>query len=593
LLDFQALKSLLAQDCLLAYPDPSYVFVIEPDASDYQLGSIVLQNTTTKYSVEEIIKLFTANPSQLPPGFCPIAYFSRKLSAAQRNYVTLEKELLSIVETLIEYRSILLGSPIVAFTDHRNLTFNTNQSQRALRWRLLMEEYNIHLVHRSGSSNHAADALSRLPLIEPEEPISVRQAQARFDDAYHFYPVQNRMQNPSPVSFPTLQRHQRADANLQRTARNNPATFRTVDYGTSSLLQSRQHPNSQSWKIVVPVAVVDEVIKWFHDTLMHPGVQRMLQTIRKHFYFPQMRRRVEEYVRHCDSCQRTKNHHDRAGLLPPKDPETDPWCEVQVDLMGPWQVDVGYNYRLTIHALSCVDPFTGYIEIVRVSNTLSAHVSSKFHNHWLCRYPTPSRCIHDNGPEFVGHEFQDVLRYYGIKDCPTTSKNPQANSIVERAHQTIASMLRNMSYETRTDRRTRLTAEDIDDFIETALSCTQRAINATVHTVTKETPGVLAFHRDMLLPVQVMANWELTRERRANSITRNVLRENSTRRPFNWQPGMQVLISVPGSKIDPKFAGPYTITRVHPNGTVTIRRRPNTFQRINIRRIKLYHAPRV
>jgi transposase InsO family protein len=319
----------------------------------------------------------------------------------------------------------------------------------------------------------------------------------------------------------------------------------------------------------------------------------MLQTIRKHFYFPQMRRRVEEYVRHCDSCQRTKNHHDRAGLLPPKDPETDPWCEVQVDLMGPWQVDVGYNYRLTIHALSCVDPFTGYIEIVRVSNTLSAHVSSKFHNHWLCRYPTPSRCIHDNGPEFVGHEFQDVLRYYGIKDCPTTSKNPQANSIVERAHQTIASMLRNMSYETRTDRRTRLTAEDIDDFIETALSCTQRAINATVHTVTKETPGVLAFHRDMLLPVQVMANWELTRERRANSITRNVLRENSTRRPFNWQPGMQVLISVPGSKIDPKFAGPYTITRVHPNGTVTIRRRPNTFQRINIRRIKLYHAPRV
>jgi hypothetical protein len=224
------------------------------------------------------------------------------------------------------------------------------------------------------------------------------------------------------VSFPTLQRHQRADANLQRTARNNPATFRTVDYGTSSLLQSRQHPNSQSWKIVVPVAVVDEVIKWFHDTLMHPGVQRMLQTIRKHFYFPQMRRRVEEYVRHCDSCQRTKNHHDRAGLLPPKDPETDPWCEVQVDLMGPWQVDVGYNYRLTIHALSCVDPFTGYIEIVRVSNTLSAHVSSKFHNHWLCRYPTPSRCIHDNGPEFVGHEFQDVLRYYGIKDCPTTSK---------------------------------------------------------------------------------------------------------------------------------------------------------------------------
>jgi hypothetical protein len=116
--------------------------VIEPDASDYQLGSIVLQNTTTKYSVEEIIKLFTANPSQLPSaGFHPIAYFSCKLSAVQCNYITLEKELLSIVETLIKYLSILLGSPIIAFTDHRNLTFNTNQSQHTLHWRLLMEEF--------------------------------------------------------------------------------------------------------------------------------------------------------------------------------------------------------------------------------------------------------------------------------------------------------------------------------------------------------------------------------------------------------------------------------------------------------------------
>lgn len=109
---------------------------------------------------------------------------------------------------------------------------------------------------------------------------------------------------------------------------------------------------------------------------------------------------------------------------------------------------VGYNYCITFHALSCVDPSHSFIELVRVSNTLSAHVASKFHNHRLfCHTPTLSHCIHeDNGPKFVGQEFQDVLHYYGVlMDCPTTSTNPLVKSFVERAHQTVASMLQNMA----------------------------------------------------------------------------------------------------------------------------------------------------
>jgi hypothetical protein len=146
--------------------------------SDYQLGASILQNTKDILSIDEIIAIFLPALDKLPDNFRSIG-----------NYTTLEKELLSIVEILLAYHSVLLGSPIIVFTDHRNLTFAEQQSQRALRWLLVIAEFNVRIIHRDGSKKHAADALSRLPLLEPKEPLSVEQAQDRFHDSYLFYPV--------------------------------------------------------------------------------------------------------------------------------------------------------------------------------------------------------------------------------------------------------------------------------------------------------------------------------------------------------------------------------------------------------------------
>jgi len=125
---FKKLKMSLATSTLLAYPNPRLPFIIEPDASDYKLGSIVSQHPSLS-SINTIIKIFLENStSTIPLGFRP--FFSRKLSSAQRDYTTQEKELLSIVETLVEYRTILYGNKIFVFTDHRNITFNRLSSQR-------------------------------------------------------------------------------------------------------------------------------------------------------------------------------------------------------------------------------------------------------------------------------------------------------------------------------------------------------------------------------------------------------------------------------------------------------------------------------
>ena len=98
---FVTTKELMAKDVMLAYPNFSKKFVLHTDASDLQLGSVISQENR------------------------PIAFYSRKLNSAQRRYTTTEKELLSIVETLKEFKTILLGYKIEIHTDHKNSVHET------------------------------------------------------------------------------------------------------------------------------------------------------------------------------------------------------------------------------------------------------------------------------------------------------------------------------------------------------------------------------------------------------------------------------------------------------------------------------------
>jgi len=151
---FDKIKKVIGTEVLLSYPDFNKPFQIYTDASDHQLGAVIMQDKK------------------------PIAFYSRKLNTAHRRYTTTERELLSTIETCKEYKNILLGYPIIVFTDHKNNTFNgLKASDRVLRWLLLLEEYGVTFEYLPGKKNVVADALSRLDIyylkIQEEEALAL------------------------------------------------------------------------------------------------------------------------------------------------------------------------------------------------------------------------------------------------------------------------------------------------------------------------------------------------------------------------------------------------------------------------------------
>jgi hypothetical protein len=133
----------------LAHPELDKPFELEVDASGFAIGAVLLQKKDNGKKH-------------------PIAYFSKTLNEAQRNYDVADLELLAVVMSLDNWRSFLAGSPhkVIVYSDHQNLLYWKEPhkiSRRVAREVLRLSEYNIEIRHIQGKSNGRADALSRRP----------------------------------------------------------------------------------------------------------------------------------------------------------------------------------------------------------------------------------------------------------------------------------------------------------------------------------------------------------------------------------------------------------------------------------------------
>lgn len=572
---FEEMKALVAGDALLHYPDHNKPFDIETDASDYQLGAVIKQDGH------------------------PVAYYSRKLTSAQQNYTTIEKELLSIVETLKEFRSTLLGAKLRVYTDHKNLTHKLTEytAQRVMRWRLLLEEYGCEYRYLPGDKNSLADALSRVPTSSHE-----RENARHLDDADEVYSMEEQLAeclliHPGfdddqglPINFDTIRKYQLQDAQLKSAIKEKPKQYSIKRLGDADVIgYVSDRGKRRNWRIAIPDIILTRLITWYHESMAHAvGQDRLEQAISTHYYHPKLRETIQEVVGSCDACQKNKDGSRAYGLLPPREAPYCPWHEIHVDTIGPWKCKVN-GKELVFNALTTIDPVTNLLEINRLPEVNAYACMKTLENEWLSRYPRPVRCVHDQGTEFTGLSFQNGMKRVGVKCSSISSHNPQANSVVESIHKTVGNVLRVLlhSYPPTSEEA----AEKLmDEALATAMHAARCAPTAALQGFS---PGAVVFQRDMFIDMPLIADILSMQRNRQIQIDERLLKANAKRIYHDYKVGEQVLKrNLKPATLRSLWHGPYPIRQVHVNGTLTVETRPGLLERWNIRHFKPYRSSR-
>ena len=167
--------------------------------------------------------------------------------------------------------------------------------------------------------------------------------------------------------------HQKQDKTLQTKVNKelekhpNGNTYTTKEVEGIELI----HEND---KILVPATLQERVLDWYHTILVHPGENRMEQSIRSIYTWKGLKDDVKQYCKTCDICQRCKRTRKKKyGLLPEKKGEVTKWSRVNVDLWGPKTVKNKNGWDYKIHVMTMVDPVTGWFEQAQLYGNSKAY----------------------------------------------------------------------------------------------------------------------------------------------------------------------------------------------------------------------------
>lgn len=394
---FKRLKEVLIDSPVMACPDFSKPFILQCDASQVGLGSVLAQEIDGEEH--------------------PVAYFSRLFSRAERNYSTTERELLAVLDSVKHFRGYLDGVKFTIITDHIALKWLLtldNPTGRLARWSTILSQYSFEIEHRKGNLNVVPDALSRPPQVAL---VTFERGQTTTGDPW-FEKIYQGV-TLSPQLFPSY----------------------TLRNGVLLRKMSVDNPLADNpWRLVLPASKTREAIDEIHNTFpnVHPGIMKTYSKARELYYWPNMYRDIASFLSQCRVCKAYKiaNCQPRGQQLYPR-PVTAPLDLLSIDLVGPLPVAY-YGYR---YILSMVDVFSKFVWLVPLKSANAKSICSALESEVIFRYGSPLLVLCDNATVFRSAQFSNFLTSYDIHPpCFTPYYSPQAN-VVERYNQTVITTL--------------------------------------------------------------------------------------------------------------------------------------------------------
>ena len=452
---FLKTKQMLVSAPVLTHYDHRKPLILTTDASSYGLGAVL------------------SHPGN-EQGDRPIAYASRTLSGAERNYSQLDKEALGVMFGVGKFHQYLYGRPFLIRTDHKPLlgllsadkALPIAVSPRILRWRLLLAGYQYQFQFVAGQRIGNADGLSRLPL--PVFPGSIPvpgDIANMLEDVSH------------AVDVAQIRASTSRDPVLSQVLRYLQSGWPPVPPAEEELMcyySRRQELSLQDgcvlWgcRVVVPPPLRTQLIMVLHDG--HPGMNQMKRLARSHIWWPQLDAMVEDCVRTCHQCQIHRGAQPEVPAQPWSFPQR-PWQRVHVDFAGP----VEGRQLLVV-----VDAYSKWCDVHICSTPSSAAAIEKlrisFSTHGL-----PVILVSDNGTAFASAEFQAFVKANRILHKFSPPLHPASNGQAEAVVKVVKSGLTQRS----------------DGSLQTRLSRFLFKYRNTPHSTTGRTPAELLLGRPM------------------------------------------------------------------------------------------------
>jgi hypothetical protein len=528
---FDELKRRVTTEPVLAHPILTDPFELEVDASGFAMGVVLLQK-------KEDGKKH------------PIAYYSKTLSTAERNYDVYDLELLAIVNALDHWRPYLAGSPhkIIIYSDHQNLLYWKEPhkiSRCVAREVLMLSEYNFEIRHIKGTSNGRADALSRWPDYdqghEDNQNVTVLPQQVFVRAMEVLLDVQSQEES---VLKPWIDPHQ---------------------------LKQHQGIWYKDGRQVVTGDTKDKrhIIQSHHDTPVHghPGISKTIQLTERLYWWPKMRLDITEYVKGCAECQQHKvNTRPTKASLQPIYPklEAAPFETVALDFIVKLPVSQGYDLILTITDQGCtkVAIFIPCNEDITAEETAVLYIK-----HVFAHFGLPTKIISDRDPCFMSKFIQAACKVMGINHTPSTAYHPRTDGQSERSNQWLETAIQFI-----TDQKQKNWAP--------YLPIAQFAHNNWPSDTTRKSPFFLLMgfnpradwvHATSPIP-RVMLRLEQLKEAQVQARNAMIKAQQSWVKHRDtpkykegdqvWLEGKNLRINQPTAKLAPRRHGPFKVTQV-------------------------------